>query len=79
MYPYMNEDVAWQRLQDMQREMENSRLWAANATAMVGSVRWLVERLWLLGGLAARRAPRRRPTVLRPAGRGRSISKSDAA
>jgi hypothetical protein len=25
MYPYMNEDVAWQRLQDLQREMENSR------------------------------------------------------
>lgn len=28
MYPYMNEDVAWQRLQDLQREMENSRLLA---------------------------------------------------
>ncbi|HYM67131.1 MAG TPA: hypothetical protein VEW68_07560 [Patescibacteria group bacterium] len=28
MYPYMNEDVAWQRLQDLQREMETSRLWA---------------------------------------------------
>ena len=25
MYPYANEEVAWQRLQDLQREMENSR------------------------------------------------------
>jgi hypothetical protein len=29
MYPYMNEDAAWQRLKDVQREMENSRRWAA--------------------------------------------------
>lgn len=28
MYPYMNEDVAFQSLQDVQREMENSRRWA---------------------------------------------------
>jgi len=25
MYPYFNEEVAWQRLQDLQREMEYSR------------------------------------------------------
>jgi len=29
MYPYMNEDVAWQRLKDLQQEMDNSRRWAA--------------------------------------------------
>src|SRR5260370_25364320 len=28
MYPFMNEDAAWQRLQDTQREIENSRLMA---------------------------------------------------
>jgi hypothetical protein len=26
---YMNEDLMWERLKDMQREAENSRLWAA--------------------------------------------------
>jgi len=35
MYPYMNEDVAWQRLQDLQREMENSRLLAQNGSTAV--------------------------------------------
>jgi hypothetical protein len=29
MNPYVNEDAAWQRIQDLQREMENSRLLAA--------------------------------------------------
>ena len=28
MYPNMNEDVAWQRVLDVQREMQNSRLLA---------------------------------------------------
>jgi hypothetical protein len=28
MNPYMNEDVMWQRLKDLQREAENSRLLA---------------------------------------------------
>jgi hypothetical protein len=32
MYPYMNEEVAWQRIQDLQREMENSHLLAAGFT-----------------------------------------------
>jgi hypothetical protein len=27
-HPYMNEDVMWERLKDMQREAENSRVWA---------------------------------------------------
>lgn len=30
MYPYMNEDAAFERLKDLQREMENSRLMAGS-------------------------------------------------
>ena len=37
MYPYMNEDVAFERLKDLQREMENSRL-TAGALAGFGRV-----------------------------------------
>ena len=29
MYLNMNEDVMWERQKDLQREVENSRLWAA--------------------------------------------------
>lgn len=31
MNPFANEDVMWQRLKDLQREAENSRLFAQNA------------------------------------------------
>jgi hypothetical protein len=62
MYPYMNEDAAWQRLQDIQREMENRRLMAAGRPhATLGTLRQLAARAWLLAGLAAMRPPRRRP------------------
>jgi hypothetical protein len=65
MYPYMNEDVAFERLKDLQREMENSRL-AAGMLASFGSlVRNLSARAWWLGGLALRRPPRRRPSLAR--------------
>jgi hypothetical protein len=57
----MNEDVAFERLKDMQREMENSRLWADGASYALGLVALLARRAWVLGGLAMRRAPRRRP------------------
>jgi hypothetical protein len=48
MNPYVNEDVAWQHILDLQREMENSRLMAAGnpaaeVVAVVGLVRWLVR------------------------------------
>jgi hypothetical protein len=56
---YTNEDAAWQRLQDLQREMENSRLIANRPQAVVGTLRKLAERAWLLAGLAAARPPRR--------------------
>jgi hypothetical protein len=63
MYPYMNEDVAFERLKDLQREMENSRI-AADWLAGVGRlIRNLSARAWWLGGLAFRRAPRRRPVL----------------
>jgi hypothetical protein len=49
MNPYADEDVAWQRIQDLQREMENSRLLAAGyppaaLVALIGLGR-LVARL----------------------------------
>ena len=53
MNPYMNEDVMWQRLKDVQREVENSRLFTQRTLPA------LLERTWLLAGLAMRRAPRR--------------------
>ena len=60
MYGYGNEDAAWQRLIDMQREMENSRIWATDSSNLIKLASRLAERLWILGGLAMRRAPRRR-------------------
>lgn len=59
MYPYMNEDVAWQRLQDLQREMENSRFLAKNGpSAMAG----LARKVW---GLARAAWPTRQEGRLR--------------
>jgi hypothetical protein len=60
MYNYGNEDAAWDRLIDMQREMENSRLWADRSGRLKATLALLAERAWILGGLAMRRAPRRR-------------------
>jgi hypothetical protein len=60
MHGYNNEDAAWQRLQDLQREMENSRLTASSMPQeLVGTLRKLAARAWLLAGLAAARPPRR--------------------
>ena len=60
MNPYANEDVMWQRLKDMQREMENSRLFVRGTLpALADSAGLLARRAWLLAGLALRRAPRR--------------------
>lgn len=67
MYPYVNEDVAFERLRDLQREMENSRLAAGSLVRFGSLVRNLSARAWWLGGLAFRRPPRRRPS-LAPAG-----------
>ncbi len=61
MYPYMNEDVAFERLKDLQREMENSRMTADTLAGVGRLVRNLSVRAWWIAGLATRRAPRRRP------------------
>jgi len=59
MHPFMNEDAAWQRLQDIQREMENRRLMAAGQPdTTLEFFRWLAARAWHLAGLAATRPSR---------------------
>jgi len=65
MYPYMNEDAAFERLKDLQREMENSRLIAGSAPSLGSVLRNLAERAWWLGGLAMRRPPRPNPAPSR--------------
>ncbi len=59
MNQFMNEDLMWERLKDIQREIENHRLEepAARRTAL-RVARLLGERVWWLAGLAARGAPR---------------------
>lgn len=60
MHPYMNEDVAWQHLQDLQREVENSRLMAEGRPVVaVEALKRLGARVVHLAGAAAWRAPRR--------------------
>ena len=61
MYPYMNEDVAFERLKDLQREMETSYVLAARLPRLGRLVRILGERVWWIAGLAMRRPPRRSP------------------
>ena len=60
----MNEDVAFERLKDLQREMEKSRVMA---NTLAGLVRNLSARSWWLGRLAMLRAPRPRPAAVRQA------------
>ena len=80
MNPYVNEDVAWQRLLDLQREMENSRLlatqgipWAVRLVGLLG------RRAWWLAGIAAHRAPRRSRGVLVAREREEGGASTDAA
>src|SRR5438132_13825332 len=62
MNPYMNEDIMWQRLKDIQLEAENRRLYGPrNLPALVALAGVLGRRVRWLAGLATRRAPRRRP------------------
>ena len=61
----MNEDVMWERLKDIQQEVENSRLREPRLWPELWRVaRLLGRRGWLLAGLASRRAPRRSPRRL---------------
>ena len=48
MNPYANEDVMWQRLKDIQREMENSRLYGTQGPSLLDIVRQLGRRVWWL-------------------------------
>ncbi len=62
MHPFINEDAAWQRLQDMQRAIENSQLMAeGQPAATLQLLRRLAARAWHLAGLAAMRPPRYAP------------------
>lgn len=60
---YDYEEVAWQRLRDVQREIENSRLLANGLDRAMTRARLLVRRAWWLGGLATSRPPRNRPSL----------------
>lgn len=64
MYHHYHEEVAWQRLKDLQREMENSRRMADGIQRTLAALWLLVQRAWLLAGLATRRPPRRRPAAV---------------
>ena len=65
MNPYLNEDVMWERLKDIQREAENRRLIARSRLPGLAYLAGLLaRRAWWLAGLAIRRAPRRSPVRL---------------
>jgi hypothetical protein len=61
MYPYMNEEAMFERLESLHREIEDSRLMARDVRGWWKRLGNLGARAWLLGGLAMRRAPRYRP------------------
>ena len=61
MNPYANEDMAWQRMKDMQLEAENRRLETGQAQPFFTAVRRVGARMWHLAGVAMQRPPRRRP------------------
>ena len=59
----MNEELAWLRVRDAQREVENRRLMAAGGSPDgLRLLRLLGRRVWWLAGLAMQRPPRRHPT-----------------
>jgi len=61
MNPFMNEDVMWQRLKDIQLEAENRRLYGTRTFPTLVA---MVRTLGRLAGLATRRAQRRHPVQL---------------
>jgi len=58
MNPYANEEMAWQRLKDLQMEAENRRLMSGDEP-WPAAFRRLATRAWYLAGLAGQRPPRR--------------------
>jgi hypothetical protein len=78
--PYMNEEANWQRLKDIQQEIEFSHLMASQGLpAALRLARLLAARAWWIAGLAARRAPRRRPGAVRLVERDEADVASDVA
>ena len=63
---YYNEEMAWRQLQDLQREMENHRLVDGGGPALGWWLPKLAVRIWVVAGLAGRRAPRWNPAVVKP-------------
>ena len=61
MYQYRHEEVAWERVKDLQREIENSRQMAAGMQRSLSALWLLAQRAWLLAGLATRKPPRANP------------------
>lgn len=79
---YYNEEMAWRHLQDLQREMENHRLVDAGGPALRWWLPKLARRIWIVAGLASRRAPRWNPALVEPVagdGRGDRPAGADAA
>ena len=60
---YFNDEMAWRRLQDLQREMENARMVDGGAPALRWWLPKLAARMWVVAGLANRRAPRWSPAA----------------
>jgi hypothetical protein len=77
MFPYMHEDAMFDRLETLQRELESSRVMAQGLPGWGRVLRNLGARAWVLGGLAMRRAPRRRPVASHHAAE--DVSSSNAA
>lgn len=65
MYQYTNEDVAFARLKDLERDMEKSRFAALSISDLGILIRNLAARAWWLSGLAMQRPPRRSPLGVR--------------
>jgi len=57
MMPY-NDDAAWTRVQDLQREMENSRIWANRTVDVLGLFARPIVALVELAFLALRPLPK---------------------
>ena len=75
MNPYLNEEMMWQRLTDLQREAENARLWRDHGLSLTARLaQLLVRRAWALAGLAMRRPPRFVPHVVDGTDRGREVA-----
>jgi hypothetical protein len=80
MYDHMNEDAAWQHVQDLQREMENSRLWAARGSSLIGLVALGALETGRMASRGLRRGNRpRRPAPDADRGRERHAGTGDAA